>query len=652
MAISRYDTPAQAEFINTYVPIPFEQLYTLGKEAKADVDKALSEQSSALAKWSEFKSPSAVDTDTWYNATVGAAKPIIDELSSNPDMIKTAEGRSKLRSVINNVDVSKLAQLQQSRDALLQRQKVDQELMIQGKYNPEWHGVDYTNYNTLNKGIFSDVAPLAYQSIQELTDPYYKGIQDSFIATKGGYDYRGVTPEKIAEIADQNLSGIMITPEAKKHMDIYKKQTGASDEEAKSWLRERVIQDNLKYSRINREANDFAKIAAATRASREKEPPKPLVPLTETMNYTGASKVSESFDRGIDTFANISKKLKPETFKAASPYIQNIMKVGQELAELVNTKMANPDLKAAKYKEYMKSKSEFASKFGKDVYKSIYMANSANQDPDKPGADEYSSANHLSGITGVLRENTWEGGRDLIKNILVPKMAGFTPTSYTNEGGVKMDDGVFLKSSTHGMHLPETLATLMMGSKNKEGRTVDGKDFNIDLQSGRFSNVIAEPTGNIVTYYDASGKLVHELEMETSISEKSLKDAGYSNFGLLSKVGAGAAVGAGAGAGIGALFGGAGALPGAGIGGAIGGIGAGVYSLFDDDIAEEMQDLYGAKQKVVKSGKDDVNYITIKTYMPIPNNKLYNDRINQTYYGDVANSTVKGNQLYNTQSIF
>ena len=140
--------------------------------------------------------------------------------------------------------------------------------------------------------------------------------------------------------------------------------------------------------------------------------------------------------------------------------------------------------------------------------------------------------------------------------------------------------------------------------------------------------------------------------METSISEKSLKDAGYSNFGLLSKVGAGAAVGAGAGAGIGALFGGAGALPGAGIGGAIGGIGAGVYSLFDDDIAEEMQDLYGAKEKVVKNGKDDINYITIKTYMPIPNNKLYNDRINQTYYGDVANSTVKGNQLYNTQSIF
>lgn len=47
-------------------------------------------------------------------------------------------------------------------------------------------------------------------------------------------------------------------------------------------------------------------------------------------------------------------------------------------------------------------------------------------------------------------------------------MAGFTPTSYTSDSGVKMDDGVFLKSSTHGMHLLETLATLMMGLRTKK----------------------------------------------------------------------------------------------------------------------------------------------------------------------------------------
>ena len=231
MAINRYDTPAQAEFINTYVPIPFEQLYTLGRDAKAEVDKAITEQSAALSKWSEFKSPSSVDIDSWNKATLGVVKPVIDKLASNPDLIKTVEGRSMLRSAINNVDTAKLARLQQGRDNLLQRQKVDQELMMKGLYNLDWHAVDYGNYDTLKSGIFNDVSPLAYQSIQDLTDPYYKGIQDSFIGSDGLYDYTGVTREQIAEIADKNLSGIMVTPVAQKHMEVYKKQTGATDEE-------------------------------------------------------------------------------------------------------------------------------------------------------------------------------------------------------------------------------------------------------------------------------------------------------------------------------------------------------------------------------------------------------------------------------------
>ena len=41
--VNRYDRPAEAQFINTYVPLPFQQLYTLGKEANARVDKAIAD---------------------------------------------------------------------------------------------------------------------------------------------------------------------------------------------------------------------------------------------------------------------------------------------------------------------------------------------------------------------------------------------------------------------------------------------------------------------------------------------------------------------------------------------------------------------------------------------------------------------------------
>lgn len=272
MAINRYDNPAEAKFLNTYVPIPFEQLYTIGKEAKLSVDQALAQQDEAMAKWSEYKSPSAVDTNTWYNETIGKAKSIVEEMAANPDLIKTAEGRARLQSTIRNVDREKLSTLLQSRDNMLSRQKVNQELMIRGAYDPDWHGVDFLNYDSSKTGTFNDVSPLAYKSIQDLTDPYYKGIQDSFIESKGGYDYTGVTKDMIANIADTNLSGIMNTPEAQKHMDIYKQRTGASDDQAKEWLRERVIQDNLKYERVNREENKFALQRQALAARKKDEP--------------------------------------------------------------------------------------------------------------------------------------------------------------------------------------------------------------------------------------------------------------------------------------------------------------------------------------------------------------------------------------------
>ena len=258
MAINRYDTPAEARFINTYAPLPFEQLYTLGKEAKASVDSALAETDAALAKWSEFQSPSAVDTNTWYNETVGRANPIINEMAANPDLIKSAEGRARLQSAIRNVDRAKLSTLLQSRENLVSRQKMNQELMARGMYNPEWHNVDFLNYDTTKAGTFNDVSPLAYKSIQDLTEEYYKGIQDSFLKSEGGYDYTGVTPEMIANIADTNFSGVVNTPEAQKHMQIYRQQTGADEEQAKQWLKQRMVQDNLKYARINREENKFA----------------------------------------------------------------------------------------------------------------------------------------------------------------------------------------------------------------------------------------------------------------------------------------------------------------------------------------------------------------------------------------------------------
>ena len=259
MAVNRYDNPAQAKFMNTYVPIPFEQLYTLGKQAKADVDKAMTDLSSTLDKWSDFRSPSAIDTQNWYNETLGKAKPIVDKLASNLDLLKSPEGKAQIYSLINNVDRAKLSTLMQSREGLLTRQKVNQQLMLNGKYNPLWHDVDFGNYNTLESGIYNDVAPLAYSSIKDMTDQYVNNLKDSYIGRKDGFIYSGVTGEQIKGILDANRSGILSTPQAQKHMQVYMQQNpGATQEEAAEWLMQKAYTDNQEYVRQNINVDPYA----------------------------------------------------------------------------------------------------------------------------------------------------------------------------------------------------------------------------------------------------------------------------------------------------------------------------------------------------------------------------------------------------------
>lgn len=151
--VNRYDRPAEAQFINTYVPLPFQQLYTLGKEANARVDKAIADLSGALDKWSDFRSPSEKDTKAWYDETMGKAKPIIDKLAQNIDSLKTPEGRAQINSLINNVDRYKLATLKQSREGMLQRMEMNQKLAAAGKFNEMWHGVDLLTMTLLILGF-------------------------------------------------------------------------------------------------------------------------------------------------------------------------------------------------------------------------------------------------------------------------------------------------------------------------------------------------------------------------------------------------------------------------------------------------------------------------------------------------------------------
>ena len=240
MQANRYDRAAEAPIMNTYVPINFGELYRIGQAQRQAVEQAANEFTNIVSKFGEFQSPSAVDTQRYYENSLGKIRDLIDEAATNPDAMKDANFRARLNSRIANLDYATLSNLKQSREGMLARQKANQELMIKGMYNPLWHDVDFTNYNTADSGIFNDVAPLAYKSEVDLVRPYVDDLKASFMGVKDGWIRQGVSTARTDYEIKRNLSSIQNTPEYQKHLEVLQRQ-GLSRQDAEKQLNRTLI---------------------------------------------------------------------------------------------------------------------------------------------------------------------------------------------------------------------------------------------------------------------------------------------------------------------------------------------------------------------------------------------------------------------------
>lgn len=527
MAVNRYDSPAQAEFINTYVPIPFEQLYTLGKQAKENVDKALSAYSTALDKWAEFQSPSAIDTQEYYNETYGRALPVAEEMSRNLDMLKTAEGRAKIYSIINNTDRAKLSMLRQSAENLKQRQKVNQQLMLTGKYNPDWHDVDFANYNTLNSGIYNDVSPLAYQSIKELTDNYVNNLKDSFISRSGGFIHTGVTGDQVRQILDKNRSGILSTPEAQMHMKMYvKNNPGATMEDAANAFMERAYIDNQEYIRDNVTVDPYALQAL-------KEQQALRLVMAKKKGESSASDYPDAYNK-LYNDAILKEKQQIRTNPALGRTRSLIEELGVMTQTLQNASdaVASGKMTAEDYQKlYDTYKKQVDSNYSQEA-----MSNALAEDVRQL----FATQSDIFPEVGVNNKKypAYYDASSRVLNQLTYGTSGLVMNSYNK---VKAANEVEINSNdviTKGYTIPDTngliLSTDFVNKIMKvpsikytvKDRSGLERNFAEDLKSGVFQDVIKIPRNKImVSNIDGNPQLVQRVSVK--IPMQSIRNAGY-----------------------------------------------------------------------------------------------------------------------------
>lgn len=526
--VNRYDNPAQAEFINTYVPIPFEQLYTLGKQAKENVDQALKDYSTALDKWAEFQSPSAADTKAYYDETYGRALPVAEELSKNLDMIKTAEGRSKIYSAINNVDRAKLSMLRQSAEGLRERQKVNQRLMLEGKYNPLWHDVDFTGYNTLTSGIYNDVSPLGYQSIKDLTDKYVNNLKDSYLGRSNGFIHTGVTGDQIKKILDENKSGILSTPEAQMHMQVYLKQNpGATAEDAANAFMERAYIDNQEYIRNNITVDPYAMQAlkeqqalrvAATRKGKNGEQPTDY-PDAYTKLYNDAV-VQEK--RQMQNNPNLTRTR--SFIEGQASMIQTLM----DAANALELGAITPEEYNTMYKAYQESASK--------NYSNEAMANAYAEDV----RDMFAKQSDIFPAVGVKQEKLplYYDTASRVLNELTYPTSGLVMNRYnkiksSKEVEINSNDAItngFTIPDTNGLILSTDFVNKVMKVPSMKYTVQDNsrlnRNFAEDLKSGVFQDVIKVPRNKIMVG-ESNGQPQLFQRVSVKIPIQSIRNANY-----------------------------------------------------------------------------------------------------------------------------
>lgn len=251
-----YDQAAQAQFLNTYAPINFGELYRIGSAQKQAVDEAAQQFSNQLQKFGEFRSPSRIDTQNYYNLTIGREdfQNAINQMVSNPDYMKDSANRAQLQSLINSVDYSALSQLKESADYQRLGLQTRAKMKAEGRLKDSWDKSDIANYDTLgSRKIFDDITPVAYMNLNELSTPYFNDLKPGFLGTEyvngTRYIVTGNNMEDLLSVANAKFNDLIDTPQGQKYYEEFLDRNAGNAEAAKQQFINAVAQSQIDRTR-------------------------------------------------------------------------------------------------------------------------------------------------------------------------------------------------------------------------------------------------------------------------------------------------------------------------------------------------------------------------------------------------------------------
>lgn len=404
MPVNRYDEASITPYVEQYTPIPFDTLYRLGREYNDQVDEAMQQIADYNKNWRQFTSPITQDIADYYSIAMNPTlRGLVEEAAGNPDALRSFSFRGRLQNAINSVDYVKLGQLQQSAENARAYQEEARKMAARGEYNPNWDAVDFSRYRTLNQGVFSELAPIQFQTLQSIVDPYVKNLEPTFY---GGVDpttgtrmpytnWMAVTSNEIDRALQARYQDIVNTPQGQMwYRDIASQVLqanpdataeqidqafmGALSAAASQYVRSEPLTDQVGLTMYRESRADARK--------RMEIPAGSTVPLTETLTKRG----SERYDAFSSALFSSLAMQNPQQATA-------LMRLGNEYQQ------AEKDNDRAKMEQIKKDYRDLRDKSGLGI--TDYVSYLLDQGRDKNGyvTDKQLNQN-ISTISSYLTE--------------------------------------------------------------------------------------------------------------------------------------------------------------------------------------------------------------------------------------------------------
>ncbi len=560
MTANRYDQAAEAPIMNTYVPINFGELYRIGATQKAAVDEAAKQFSTALQKFGEFRSPSAVDTQNWYNLTINRkdVQNAINQIANNPDAMKDASFRANLQSLINSTDYSSLSLLKESADNLRAGLEMRAKMEAEGKYKEGWDDSNIPQYDTLgNKRVFSDITPVRYMTADELSNPYFSNLKPSSLGSvwKDGVKYNraGITYDTLYDIANARFNDLVSTPQGQKYYKEALQATGGNEAAAREAF-VGMIADSQRDRIVNQDTVDplwliQAKHTASRTGKDEIIRPNPtrLDFLNESITRSVQSRIGSRFDQYRNYIEGlISKYPNTKIAQDAKKGVQNIdnmmnsyMQLNQAAMQYSNAYRAtgnDNDLIVAR------SASDAADRLqaqmiglaNKHVLRDEFQKVSGFSPISVSGNKEYSKQGYLKGVNSAL--DMIKGNVSLLESDDLLTGIGGSQQEVKDENGTTKN--VYQFNDSRGFLLPETVFQIASETTPRKAERVAGigRDTSFPLkevlESGNLADVQFLPEGKMVKVGPGTFALSGKIRIPKETIEQTLGTGLWSDKGL------------------------------------------------------------------------------------------------------------------------